>query len=256
VLMGLEEKVREFNGMTDGAVANQIFGDYQFSPAPANTRNDSPAHSEDEHTLMQRGSDLDFLRRLARRTGRWCRVACGSSPGQRTGYFAPPDVEGDPVAKLKLNDPAAHAIGALDFHWDVMRPTEVTASQASLSDADAMTTTATSSGLRALDQRDLSTFAGRSTSVLLTAAADGAELEGRAAGVLAESGWLARCEGTADVASLGAVLRVGAIVAVEGAGSMLSGNYLARRVRHTITGERHTMAFTLIRNAVGPAGAR
>ena len=75
MLMGLEEKVREWSGMTDGAVANQIFGSYDgVTPAPDNTREVTPVHTEDEHTLMQRGSDIAFLRRLARRTGRWCRV--------------------------------------------------------------------------------------------------------------------------------------------------------------------------------------
>jgi hypothetical protein len=78
---------------------------------------------------------------------------------------------------------------------------------------------------------------------------------GRAAALLRDAGWFARCEGTADVAKLKAVLRVGSVVEIEGVGSLLSGKYLVRNVRHTIMRERHTMAFTLIRNAVGPAGA-
>ena len=68
--MGLTDTAYEWAGMTDGAVANQIFGYYGFQPAPGNTVDDSPAHTEDGHTLMQRGSDIEFLRRLGRRTGR------------------------------------------------------------------------------------------------------------------------------------------------------------------------------------------
>ena len=44
---------------------------------------------------MQRGSDIDFLRRLARRTGRWCRVACADAGRPADGYFATPSLTGD-----------------------------------------------------------------------------------------------------------------------------------------------------------------
>ena len=91
--------------------------------------------------------------------------------------------------------------------------------------------------------------------MILTAAADTAELPGRARSVLREAGWFARCEGTADIAVLKQVLRVGSVVAVEGVGALLSGAYLVWSVRHTITTQSHTMAFVLVRNAVGPAPA-
>lgn len=253
VLMGLEEKVREWSGMTDGAVANQVFSEYGFAAAPGNTADDSPAHTEDGHTLMQRGSDIDFLRRLARRSGRWCRVTCAAAAGRRTGFFAVPDLGGDPVVTLNLHDPEKATVSALDFSWDIARPTAVRASQASLTDTGAVTADTTQSGLRPLDARDAPSFAGRPTTVMLTTPADAAELPRRAAGVLRDAAWFARCEGTADLATLKTVLRVGSVVAVEGVGKLLSGAYLVRTVRHTITAERHTMAFALVRNAVGPA---
>ena len=51
------------------------------------------------------------------------------------------------------------------------------------------------------------------------------------------------------------MLRVGSVVAVGGVGALLSGAYLVWSVRHTITTQDHTMAFVLVRNAVGPAPA-
>jgi hypothetical protein len=89
---------------------------------------------------------------------------------------------------------------------------------------------------------------------MLTAAADDPELAGRARAVLREAGWFARCEGTTNLALTKIVLRVGAIVAIEGVGTLLSGKHLVKRVHHTITANSHEMAFTLVRNAVGPAG--
>jgi phage protein D len=258
VLMGLEEKVREWSGMTDSAVANQIFASYDsVTPAPDNTRDDTPVHSEDEHTLMQRGSDIAFLRRLARRNGRWCRIMCTGTPGQRVGYFALPSLTGDPAVIIDLNDPAEASTTVLDFSWDIARPTSVSARQASLVDADqnGVSADTADSGLSPLDARGLRDFAGRATNVILTAAADTAELPGRARSVLREADWFARCEGTAGLAVLKQVLRVGSVVAVEGVGSLLSGPYLVWSVRHTITTQSHAMAFVLVRNAVGPSPA-
>ena len=255
VLMGLEEKAREWSGMSDCAVANQIFANYGATPAPDNTRDDTPVHSESEHTLMQRGSDIAFLRRLARRNGRWCRVMCAGAPGQRTGYFALPSLTGDPAVTIDLNDPAKSSTTALDFSWDIARPTSVSARQASLVDADQNGISADTAdpGLPPLSARGLPDFAGQTTTVILTAAADCAELPGRARSVLRDSGWFARCEGTADLAALKQVLRVGTVAVVEGVGSLLSGPYLVWSVRHTITAHNHAMAFVLVRNAVGPA---
>lgn len=252
VLMALEEKTREFSGMTHGEVANQIFQEYGFEAASGNTEDDSPSATEDTHTLMQRGTDGDFLARLARRTGRWCRVVCAEAAGRRTGYFAIPDLKGDSAIVLDLNTPEKSQVKALDFAWDVARPTQVTARKASFSDTEPVNADTGDSGLPPLDARDLETFAGRSRSVLLTAAADDPELAGRARGLLREAGWFARCEGTTNLALTKIVLRVGAVVGIEGVGSLLSGNHLVKRVQHTITSNSHEMAFTLVRNAVGP----
>lgn len=256
VRMRGEEKVREWKGMTDGEVANQVFKTYGFSTAAGNTKDDTPAHTENGHTLMQRGSDLDFLRRLARRSGRWCRVTCADSHEVSTGYFAVPDLTGDPVVTIHLNDPLKASVSSLDFHWDVNRPTKVSARQAGLeagADPAGVVADASGSGLPPLGKRGLRAFAGQDTGVLLTAPGDSAQLPGRARALLREAGWFAGCEGVADIARLKAVLRVGQVVGVAGVGSLLSGRYLVTGVRHSIGTHRHTMAFTLAGNALGGA---
>lgn len=253
VLMGLTETVKEWSGLSDADVAGQIFSSYGFTTAADNSAESSPAHTDDEHTLMQRASDADFLRRLARRTGRWFRVTCADQAGQRTGYFATPSLTGPASVTIGVHDPATSSVPSLDFSWDVTRPTSVAARQASLTDSDSggVSADTADSGLPALDDRDLAAFAGRDRKVVLTAAADTAELPARAAGLLREAGWFVRCEGTADLNVLKQVLRVGSVVAVEGCGSLLSGSYLVWSVRHSITTQAHAMSFVLVRNAMG-----
>jgi phage protein D len=254
VLMGLTETVREWSGKTDSQVAAEVFDRHHVTPAPANNRETAPAHTEQGHTLMQRASDLDFLRWLARRTGRWFRVYCAGTAGQRIGYFAAPDLDAHPVVTIDLNDRTRSSTPVLEFSWDVVRPTKVAARQASLSDSDqdGVGADTADAGLRALADRSLASFAGRDRTLILTAVADTNELPQRAAGVLREAAWFARCEGTTDLAALGRVLRVGDVVEVAGCGTLLSGKYLVWSVRHQLTAESDAMSFVLARNAVGP----
>jgi hypothetical protein len=257
-LMSIGDKVREWPDMTDGEVANQIFSDHGFTPATANTDGDSPPHSSDQHTLFQRATDLQFLRGLARRNGKLCRVACAGKAGARTGYFVTPNLAGQPAATITLVDPAAWSVDSLEFDWDVMRPTEVDASQVPLDDprSDLIAGDSSISGLAPLGAHDYRTYSGQAATLLLTATADAPELTFRTAATLREADWFVRCRGEANVDRLGTILRVGSVVAIEGAGSLHSGNWFVWSVRHQITVEAICLQFTLLRNAIGPtAGA-
>jgi hypothetical protein len=250
-LMNTTEKVNEWVDVTDSDVAASIFGQYGITPASDNSNNDSPAYSEDGHSLMQRGTDIAFLRSLARATGKLCRVSCADKAGVRTGFFARPNLGGDPVLTLNLNDPDKWNVGPLDLEWDATRPTHVTAGQVFLDNSDA-SVDLTDSGLTPLDAQTLAAFSGKTTSVLLAAPADSSgELTLRGQGVLEDANWFVRCEGESDTARLQAVLRVGSVVAISGIGALNSGNFLVWSVRHTIGAESHKMRFVLVRNAMG-----
>jgi phage protein D len=255
-LMNLEEKAREWVDVTDADVASSIFGDYGIDPAGDNTNEDSPSHTEDGHSLMQRATDIQFLRSLARRNGKLCRVFCTDTPGVRTGYFAAPDLSGSAVATLEPNDPEAPSTGAIEIEWDATRPTAVSANQATFTDdsPEGVSGDSSDSGLSPLDSRGLADFTGKTTTVRLTTTVDDAgELAMRSRSLLRESEWFVQCETETDVGRLGTVLRVGQIVELGGAGSLHSGKYLVWSVRHTITADAHRMKLRLVRNAVGAA---
>jgi len=255
-LMNMTENVKEWADVTDGAVANSIFGNYGMTPDPANLDNDSPAHTSDGHTLMQRATDAQFLRTLARRNGKLFRVYCTDTPGQRTGAFATPSVDGDPVTTLTLNDANTATVSSVDIMWDVMRPSATVAMQELFTDSDPTGAggTTSDSGLQPMASQDLAAFAGQPvTSVLTTTVDDGQELTERAQSLLVESGWFVRCQGTADVNRLGSILRAGTVAQLNAAGSLHSGKYFVWSVRHKITSQQHLMDFVLLRNAVGSA---
>jgi hypothetical protein len=257
-LMNTEEKTREWVDMTDGAVANTIFGEHSLAPADVNLKDDSPTHSENNHSLMQRATDAQFLRTLARRSGKLFRVFCTDTPGKGTGWFGKPKLDGNPVTVLTLDDTAAaaNAVGPLEISWDVMRPTTVIAHQKLLTDsgADDAGGTTTDAALPLLEQRALADFSGSPVTTLLGPAVDDSgELIQRAQAVLREAGWFVRCTGSADTGRLGSILRVGTVVRLDAAGALHSGKYFVWSVRHRITAERHVMEFVLLRNAIGQA---
>ncbi len=87
--------------------------------------------------------------------------------------------------------------------------------------------------------------------MLTTPVDDAGELTLRAQSVLSEAGWFVRAEGETDASRLNAILRVGSIVQIEGIGTLNSGKYYVWSVHHTLSADAHTMAFVLMRNAVG-----
>jgi hypothetical protein len=256
-LMNTNEQAREWVDVTDGVAANTIFGDYGITPDPGNLDDDSPTHSDDSGSLMQRASDAQFLRALARRSGKLFRVFCTDTPGQRTGFFAAPDLSAEPLTTLILNDDDDANVKALDISLDVMRPSTVNAFQALFSDEDGDTDgaggTFTDDGLPMMSDRDLAALSGDNavSALLTTPAADADTITRRANSVLREAGWFVRCEGVTDAGLLGSILRVGTVVEIDAAGALHSGNYLVWSVRHRITAEKHEMHFVLVRNSLG-----
>src|SRR5262249_31405074 len=159
--------------VTDGAAANTIFGEYGFTPDPTNLDEDSPPHTADGATLMQRASDAQFLRTLGRRSGKLFRVFCTDQPGRRTGFFAKPNIAPAPPLPLTPTDASAATVFPLDIRGDVMRPSAVPARKALFtdSDPDGSGGTTPDDGLPPMDQRGLADFAGSPTTALLTTTA-------------------------------------------------------------------------------------
>lgn len=144
---------------------------------------------------------------------------------------------------------------SLEFEWDVLRPTGVDASQVDLgsSSSDGVAGNAGDSGLAALGDRDYPTYLGQSSTLVLTPAADVAELTLRTTAALREAEWFVRCRGETSLDRLGTLLRVGSVVTLEGAGALHSGNWFVWNVVHRIRNEHVGQSFTLVRNAIGSA---
>lgn len=255
VLMHLDEKVKQWPNMTDSDVASAIFSDssYRFTPVVESTR---WSRQENDHTLMQRGTDIQFLHQLAERNGYECFVEMNSS-GEVEGHFHPPRHDGQPQGTLTVNMGAATNVNRFHVKFDMLGPATARAATIDPDDASAQQGQADDSTQADGMGDQPSVPADRPRRVLLSqlGMAQAGEVQRYAQAVVDRSSWSIVAEGEVNTLAYGGVLRAKQPVMVRGVGRQLSGRYYVERVLHTIGSDgSYVQRFTLRRNATGLTG--
>lgn len=252
VLMNLEEKVRPWPNMADSDIASSIFGEYAFTAQVEQTQ---PSRQEVDHTTIQRGTDIQFLRQLASRNGYECYVETNPQGGQPAAHFHKPRLEQSAQGVLSVNMGQATNVNKFKARYDMLRPTT-----AQVTGLDVETRSDQPAQVESLSQRGLGNAPAlngdRRRKVLLsqTGLAQTGELQALAQAVVDRSAWAITAEGELNTVAYGGVLRAKRPVEVRGAGRQFSGTYYVERVLHTLRGDGYTQRFTLSRNALGLTG--
>lgn len=256
VLMHLEEKVKAWPNMADSDVASSIFSDgaYGFNAIVEAT---NYTRDENDHTLTQRGTDIQFLQQLAERNGYECFVELNPSSGAVEGHFHPPRHDEQAQGVLSVNMGAATNVNAFRARFDMLKPATVQATtleveNASDEPANADTSSQTEMG------GEPSTSNDRPRKVLLSGLGMGqaGEVQRYAQAVVDRNSWSLVAEGELNTLAYGNVLRAKRPVMLRGAGRQFSGRYYVERVLHTIKSDgSYVQKFTLRRNAVGLTGS-
>jgi hypothetical protein len=245
VAMMREQKVAVWSDVSDDEAATQIFGQYQFTPK---TGSPTARHQSTKHPLLQRDTDYHFVRRLAVRNGFYFWIT--SDQTGDTANFRRPDLESPPAATLSINKKGENNIDSLEILWDAERPVAVDAAEVNAADKSDITATVTESPLALLGAKPLSAIGQGTRKALFRAPVDDQDdLRGRVEGVLIDQGWFVHARCSTTVGQLGVVLAPGDLVALTGAGTRHSGNYLVWSVDHWIKGSDHRMFLELYRNA-------
>jgi phage protein D len=248
VLMDLEEKVKAWPDQSDSAIAQSIFGDYAFD---ANVASTQLVRQANDVTVMQRETDIRFLRRLAERNGFECYVDVGDR-GQTVGHFHPPTLQESPQAVLSVNMGTATNIDDFSLRYDMLSATQASASGIDVQDASAQPAQTPSASLR--DQGGTSTVATDHPRVrLLTprGLSRTDELQTLTQAAVDRSAFAITAEGLVNAAVLGQALRAKKPVLVRGAGRRFSGQYYVERVLHRFDTNGYQQRVTLKRNAAG-----
>ncbi len=202
-------------------------------------------------SLVQRGTDLAFVQRLARQNGRTFWLDCDATSGASTGHWRRLDLGGSGELELVINQEDEN-LSLLDIRWDAERPTSAEAAQVDPKSLEILENPVSVSPSYALGRDSLQATTGDTRSLRITAPVpDGAELTARAESALLEAELFVHAAGETTAAALGGVLRAHELVDLRGAGERHSGTWLITSVRHTIDSGGHRMSFELGRNGWG-----
>ena len=158
-LMNLDDQCREWAGTDRGHRR-------PTRSSPGTASRPPPGTPPTTHPATCPGHTLCSARPTCSSCAAWpdAAASCSGSPhlapGLRTGYFAARPSRGRRPRRSRCSTPDRWATETLDFEWDVMRPTQATASQVDLTQATSggTTVTAASSGLSPLDQRSYASY--------------------------------------------------------------------------------------------------
>jgi hypothetical protein len=282
-LLHVETVTREWHGRSDAQVARDIFDRYGFAHDAASVEDSGPVRDLPVGTLLQRGTDAQFLRMLARRNGFELYVRPGGAPvtegthprGGVVGHFHPPRTAADGQPDLSLFPADAPTLRDLTVTYGALEPTVVEGLHLDDRTRRLQRAEIDDPGYRRLGARSrhavvterLETIlGGRPALTPRDLHSDEvphhlADLSAITRSAYRAADWFARASGTVDAERYPAILRPGRPAAVGGAGPLLDGSWYVRGVVHRWGADREELEsealdrqyeadVTLVRNAL------
>jgi len=251
VLMDREEKLKDWPNKTDSDIAAEIFGLYGLSPETEGTET---THDEAVSTIIQRETDIQFLRRLALRNGFECYVEGG------TGYFRPPQLDAPPQPVLAVHFGDDTNVRRFALEVNALTPAKVSMFQIDRADKSVLDVTTDTSQQKALGQTDAAGLlaAGMEPGVVIVGgvvATGNPEMTALCQGLYDQGTWFVTGEGEIAANDYGHVLKARQTVTIKGVGETHSGVYYVSHVTHSFTPEGYTQFFQVKRNGVMPTGS-
>lgn len=234
---------------TDSEIASTIIsGSNQMLPDVEETPDSS--HSEENHSHVQRESDLSLLRTLARRNGYHFWITYNED-GIATGHFRSRSLDGEPANTLIVNQ-ENNNIDLLQVNSDSTRPSRTEGRQLDVR------TLSIIGGATTLEDTTLGTsrlteLNGTEQQAIYLAPTvdDAGALNARSRSALREAQWFINATCRTSLHRLCNIVRFHTIVQVQGAGSRHSGKYYVTGVKHKIDAAAYSMELEMQRNGWG-----
>jgi phage protein D len=245
VLLDRQEKLKEWPNKKDSDIAAEIFNTYALTPQTEDTE---VIHDEAISTIIQRESDMQFLRRLAARNGFECYVEGA------TGYFRSPQLDGAPQPVLAVHFGDETNVDWLTFEVDGLVPANVAMQQIDRLTKEVRTITVTASQRPALGKTDatglLVTGIDPGQIVVSQAVATGLpEMTALCQGLYHQAEWFLTGEGEIQGNKYGHLLKPRRTVTIKGVGEHYSGVYYVNHVTHAFSQTGYSQRFQVKRNA-------
>lgn len=246
VLLNREEKVALFEDMAVHEIAESLIAEYGLAAEVDSTPG---AGSALERAVVQRGTNMQLLRELARRHGMFAFVKPGSAPGASVGVFQRPRLSAGELPELLLLG-AERNVNRFSAEYDALRPAAVSAASVRAVDKELLSSEADAPSLGALGEIAAHQAATPTAKLLLARTREEqGDLDAATAASAELSSWAYSANAEVDADTYPGVLAPCQVVRVAGVGGFLSGDYLVSRVIHLLGDESYRQQVTLRRNA-------
>lgn len=260
VLMSLEEKVATWPDMSDSDIVQQIVSAYGVQVQADST---ATVHQETDTTIVQRGTDIQFVRDLALRNGMEFYFETDKDSGEVTAYFQAPQLTGTPQPDLAVQFGDGSNLRQFSARLDGQCPLSVKTQQIDIKAGSPNSSQVGDTQLTKLGDKDANSLIGDPLGslvtpqdtqaqmlLLATPTSDATELQTIAQGVRDEAAWFITANGEINSDAYQAVLRPHRTVLVKGAGKPFSGEYYVTKVTHEMKADgTYTQNFEARRNA-------
>ena len=260
VLMSLEEKIATWPNLSDSDIVQQIVANYGIQTQIDST---PTVHQENDTTIIQRSSDIQFIRDLAQRNGMEFYFETAKESSEVVAYFRAPQLQGTPQPDLAIQFGEESNLRSFQVRTSGQRPLNVKNWQIDVKANSVNTAQAGDTQLDKLGDKNLNTLAGTPLNSLVTPkdapaqmlvlgppTGDATELQTIAQAVRDEASWFILATGEINSDAYQMILRPRRTVLVKGAGTPYSGKYYVTGVTHNLQGDgSYTQRFEARRNA-------
>jgi hypothetical protein len=279
-LMHLEERQRRFEGLSDADIVRQIYAEYGFTTTGDSIETTAPARDPDRGTMLQRATDADFIRMLARRNGFEAYVERASGPVKAgaaaapecTGHFHRPRPDRDVQPTLALTPHQAPTLIEMKARWESHRPSEIRAEHLDERTRRIRSSKITTPRFARLGKTGRGDIIKSRLAAILPKRADlvavglqhvdvpheQTELGNLAWADFLAADWLVEARARVRATRYPKILRARRPVDVAGAGKLLNGTWYVKAVRHCWTWDeeenQYELDAELVRDALNGVG--
>jgi phage protein D len=246
VLMDRQDVLKDWPNKKDSDIAAEIFNSYQLTPQVEDTE---VIHDEKVSTIIQRETDIRFLKRLALRNGYECFV------DGATGYFQSPQLTATPQNLLAVQFGDDTNVNHFQIEVNALSTANVAMSQVDHDSKQVLEAGSVPGSQEALGADGSDSFLGsNATSALVyigkTVTTGNPEMTALCQGLYNEGEWFVTGEGEVAANQYGNILKPRAPVTIKGIGETYSGIYYVTHVNHVFNADGYVQRFKVKRNGL------
>lgn len=251
VLLNRDEKVAFFEDMASHEIAEALYAEYGLQ---ADVDSTPAAGSALTRMVVQRGTNMQLIKELARRHGMFAYVRPGDAPGASVGVFQRPRLAPGELPELLLLGPERN-VDQFEMEFDALRPATAAAAGVRIIDKEVVSAETAAADLAPLgDEGAHDVLTAPAVTLLARTREEEADLDAATTATVNLSSWAYSARGAVDADRYAGVLAPHQVVRVAGVGPMLSGDYLVSQVTHVLSDAAYRQQFSLRRNARSAGG--